>query len=58
MLITANEAPIGKTIFPLKKRVDKALEDPTTIEYVLVAKRTEKVVSMRKGRDISLEMVR
>ena len=58
MLITANEAPIGKRIFPLKESVDKALENPTTIKYVLVAKRTEKDVSMREGRDISLEMVR
>ena len=58
VLITANEAPIGKRPFHLKERIDKALEDPTTIRYVLVAKRTKKDVSMREGRDISLEMVR
>ena len=58
MLITADEAPIGEKTFPLKKRVDKTLEDATTIQHVLVAKRTGKKVSMTKGRDIFLEQVR
>ena len=58
VLITADEAPIGEIFFPLKKRLDKALEDSPTIQHVLVAKRTGKHVSMRQGRDISLEKVR
>jgi len=58
VLITADEAPIGEKTFLLKERVDKALEGSTTIQHVLVARRTGKKVSMAKGRDISLEKVR
>ena len=58
VLITADEATIGKKTFPLKERVDKALDSTTIIQHVLVAKRTGKKVSMRKGRDISLDKVR
>ena len=58
VLITADEAPIGEITFPLKERVDKTLEDATTIQYVLVAERTGKHVPMMQGRDISLKQVR
>ena len=58
MLITADEAPIGDRIIPLKEKVDKVLEGTTPIKHVLVAKRTQKDVPMKKGRDISLEKVR
>lgn len=58
MLITANEAPIEDHVIPLKQNVDEALKDGTTsIQHVLVAKRTDKKVPMT-ARDISLEEVR
>ena len=58
VMITADEAPIGKNTITLKERVDKALEDSKTIQHVLVAKRTGQGVSMRQDRDICLEKVR
>ena len=58
MLITADEAPIGDKVIPLKQKVDEALKNGTTsIEHVLVAKRTGSNVPM-SDRDISLEEVR
>ena len=59
VVITADEAPIEDGSFPLKERVDKALEDGTTsVRYVLVATHTVKNVPMTEKRDISLDKVR
>lgn len=58
MLITADEAPIGNIVIPLKQKVDEALKKNTTsIKHVLVAKRTGNSVTM-SDRDISIEEVR
>ena len=56
VVITANEAVVGGLSLPLKTTVDSAVEH-TAVEVVLVAKRTEKEVTMIPGRDLSLEKV-
>ena len=58
VLITADEAPIGDKVIPLKQKVDEALKNGTTsIEHVLVAQRTGRNVPM-SDRDIALKEVR
>ena len=56
VLITADQAPIGQDIFPLKDEADKALKG-TSIQHVLVAERTGAYVTMNEHRDVSLEKV-
>jgi acetyl-CoA synthetase len=51
VIITANEGLRGGKTIPLKKIVDEAVAE-TSIEKVLVFKRTETKVEMKEGRDI------
>ncbi|HEX7185242.1 MAG TPA: acetate--CoA ligase [Thermoanaerobaculia bacterium] len=55
MVITANEGLRGGKRIPLKATVDNAIEGLSTVEKVLVARRTDKDVPMRSGRDLWLE---
>src|SRR5215207_6221204 len=51
VLVTADEAPRGGNINPLKQNVDKALEDSPSVRSVVVVKRTDGDVPMAGGRD-------
>jgi len=55
MVITANEGLRGGKRIPLKNTVDQAVEGLGMVEKVLVARRTDKDVPMRQGRDLWLE---
>ncbi|HLF55460.1 MAG TPA: acetate--CoA ligase, partial [Thermoanaerobaculia bacterium] len=55
MVITANEGLRGGKRIPLKRTVDRAIEGISTIESVLVARRTDEDVAMESGRDSWLE---
>jgi acetyl-CoA synthetase len=55
VVITANEGLRGGKRIPLKATVDQAVEGIGLVEKVLVARRTEKEVPMRQGRDLWLE---
>lgn len=52
MVITANEGWRGGKRLALKSIVDEACETLDVVETVLVAKRTDKEVPMRAGRDV------
>ncbi len=54
-VITANEGLRGGKIIPLKKNVDKALENCPNVQSVIVAKRTESNVNWVNGRDFWYE---
>jgi acetyl-CoA synthetase len=55
VVLTANEAPRGPKAVPLKSIVDTAIDGLSVVRRVLVARRTEKAVPMRQGRDLWLE---
>jgi acetyl-CoA synthetase len=55
VVVTANEGLRGGKKIPLKKIVDRAVEGMSTVERVLVARRTETEVEMRPGRDLWLD---
>jgi acetyl-CoA synthetase len=55
VLITANEGLRGGKRIPLKSIVDRAIEGMSMVETVLVARRTDKDVPMRAGRDFWLD---
>ncbi len=52
MLITANEGVRGGKKIPLKETVDKGLAGVSSIERVLVVKRTDAEVNMQEPRDV------
>jgi acetyl-CoA synthetase len=51
VVVTANEGLRGSKRIPLKKTVDRAIEGMSSVETVLVARRTESATEMRSGRD-------
>ena len=51
VVITANEAPRGGRVVPLKRHVDQALEHDTAVERVVVVQRTAVDVPLVDGRD-------
>jgi acetyl-CoA synthetase len=55
VLITANEGVRGGKKIPLKTIADRAIEGMSTVETVLVARRTEHEVPMQAGRDLWLD---
>jgi len=55
MVVTANEGWRGGRRLELKTVVNKAIEGLSTVETVLVARRTETDVAMKAGRDVWLE---
>jgi acetyl-CoA synthetase len=55
VVLTANEGMRGGRRIPLKATVDQAIEGLGLVEKVLVARRTDKDVPMRSGRDLWLE---
>jgi acetyl-CoA synthetase len=55
LVMTANEGLRGGKRIPLKATVDQAIEGLGIVEKVLVARRTDKEVPMRQGRDLWLE---
>ena len=52
MVITADEGLRGGKIVPLKANVDEALTHCTSVDRVIVVKRTGGTVTMKDGRDI------
>src|SRR5207249_3547773 len=60
VLITANEGMRGGKAIPLKSIADHAIEGLDMVETVLVAKRTDRDVPMKSGRDhwLAEEMAR
>jgi len=52
MVITADEGLRGGKIVPLKANVDEALTHCTSVDRVIVVKRTGGTVAMKDGRDI------
>jgi acetyl-CoA synthetase len=54
ILVTANEGLRGGNVIRLKKVADQAVEGLDMIRTVLVARRTEKEVPMKQGRDLWL----
>lgn len=55
VVVTANEGLRGGRGIPLKQIVDDAVEGLDSVDSVLVAKRTDKEVTMTEGRDFWLE---
>ncbi|HET7479807.1 MAG TPA: acetate--CoA ligase [Rubrobacteraceae bacterium] len=51
VLVTADAAPRGGKVSPLKENADKALDDSPSVENVVVVKRTGDDVPMTDGRD-------
>ncbi|MDX6381467.1 MAG: acetyl-CoA synthetase, partial [Rubrobacteraceae bacterium] len=51
ILITADQAPRGGKKTPLKENSDEALQETSTIENVVVVRRTGDDVPMEEGRD-------
>ena len=52
VLITADGNNRKGSALPVKKNADEALQDTSSIETVVVVKRTEQDVTMQEGRDI------
>ena len=57
VIITADVAPIGEKNISLKKKIDETLVGVSSIQHVLVAKRTGERVNMEVNRDMYLEEV-
>jgi acetyl-CoA synthetase len=55
VVMTANEGMRGGKKIPLKRIVDQAVEGMSSVETVLVARRTETEVPMEPGRDLWLD---
>lgn len=55
MVITSDGSYRGDKTIDLKAIVDKALEDSTCVETVLVAKRIENKITLKPGRDFLLD---
>jgi acetyl-CoA synthetase len=55
IVVTANEGRRGGKHIPLKATTDAAVEELDFVERVLVASRSDRVVTMKPGRDFSLE---
>ena len=55
VVVTANEGLRGGKRIPLKQTVDQAIEGLGIVETVLVARRTDRDVPMKTGRDLWLE---
>ncbi|HYO16036.1 MAG TPA: acetate--CoA ligase [Thermoanaerobaculia bacterium] len=55
VVLTANEGLRGGKRIPLKATVDTAIEGLSLVDTVLVARRTDKAVPMRAGRDFWLD---
>jgi acetyl-CoA synthetase len=55
VVVTANEGLRGGKRIPLKATVDQAIEGLGIVETVLVARRTDREVPMRSGRDLWLD---
>jgi acetyl-CoA synthetase len=55
MVVTANEGLRGGKRIPLKKTVDRAIDGMSSVETVLVARRTDTDVPMQPGRDLWLD---
>ena len=55
VVVTANEGLRGGRKIPLKAITDKAVEGLSTVQAVLVARRTETDVPMHQGRDFWLD---
>lgn len=53
IVITQDEGKRGGRSVPLKATVDRALEESTGVEHVLVYERTGGPVTMKQGRDLS-----
>lgn len=51
LLITADGTHRKGKIYPLKENADEALKGRTPVKHVIVCKRTNEAVSMKKGRD-------
>ena len=51
VLVTADEAPRGGNVNPLKQNAEKALEDSPSVQSVVVVRRTGGEVPMTDGRD-------
>ncbi len=54
VVVTANEGLRGGKRIPLKQTVDQAIEGLGVVETVLVARRTDRDVPMKTGRDLWL----
>ncbi|MCX7606247.1 MAG: acetate--CoA ligase [Bacteroidia bacterium] len=52
LVITADEGRRGGKTVPLKKQVDMALSEPTTVEKVVVIRRTGTSIPWQEGRDL------
>jgi acetyl-CoA synthetase len=52
VLVTADGAHRRGSTFPLKQQADEAVDGSTSIEHVLVVRRTGEEVAMRDGRDV------
>lgn len=55
LVVTANGGLRGGRRVPLKKTVDRAVEGMSTVETVLVARRTDGAADMKPGRDFWLD---
>ncbi len=55
IVITADEGLRGGKVIPLKKITDRAVEGMSTVQTVLVARRTGNEVPMQAGRDLWLD---
>ena len=51
VLVTADQSPRGGQITPLKENSDEALQDTSSVEHVVVVRRTGEDVPMEDGRD-------
>ena len=55
LVITADAGWRGGKFIPLKKTIDDAVNNTTSVEHILVVKRTGQSVPMQHGRDVYVE---